>query len=275
MKGFFKAISYSNIWIAILAALLTFQSYFLFHLPYNFFYISFVFLGTISLYNFQRLVKNIFLLEIELSERHQWIRTNRKFIILITAISFIWSFVLFFTFSLNESILLLLLAIVSLLYTGVSGKKNGFALREIPGIKAFLIAGVWVTITLIIPVLNTSAIQAEHLFFILHQFILVLILAFLFDIRDLDKDVKHLRTIPQLVGKNKALFICLILTLALPLIMWFGFNDWILLMFASFTGVYLFIVILLMQRDRQELFYHYLVDGVFLMQVVLAYFLLA
>ncbi len=78
-------------------------------------------------------------------------------------------------------------------------------LRDITGLKIFVIAFVWTIVTVILPVLSNQFDINRNLFIeIIQRFIFVLVLTLPFDIRDVRFDTYQLGTIPQIIGIKRA-----------------------------------------------------------------------
>lgn len=78
-------------------------------------------------------------------------------------------------------------------------------LRDITGLKIFVIASVWTVVTVLLPVLsNGFDINKNLIIELLQRFIFVLVLTLPFDIRDVRFDTYQLGTIPQIIGIKRA-----------------------------------------------------------------------
>ncbi len=74
-------------------------------------------------------------------------------------------------------------------------------LRDISGLKVYVIALVWCGVTVILPVFNNNGMFSQDaIFTIIQNFILVIALMLPFEIRDLNYDSLKLATIPQKIG---------------------------------------------------------------------------
>lgn len=74
-------------------------------------------------------------------------------------------------------------------------------LRDITGLKIFLIAFVWTVVTVIFPALSDGFHVEKNLIIeFIQRFIFVLVLTLPFDIRDARFDTYQLGTIPQIIG---------------------------------------------------------------------------
>ena len=87
-------------------------------------------------------------------------------------------------------------------------------LRGISGLKIYVIALVWVGVTVFIPLINNNVqINIDVIITAVQRFVFVLVLMFPFEIRDMRFDNLKLSTIPQQIGiKNtKAIGILLLI----------------------------------------------------------------
>ncbi len=132
----------------------------------------------------------------------------------------------FFVFQLNQSALFLIigLATITFLYA-IPFLPNRFLfdeqqnLREISGLKVYVIALVWMAVTVILPLLNNAIeFQADSYIMMIQRFLYVLVLMLPFEIRDLNYDSLKLATIPQKIGvKNTKVIGALLLMVFLML----------------------------------------------------------
>jgi len=167
----------------------------------------FVFASTIFAYNFVRLFRvHPMLLEGE-SIRHHSIFRLRYLLWIICIASGIWAFYLFLKFDNLVSSLIYFMAALSIAYAIPIYKKKGnwIRLRDVPGIKIFLIAFVWTLVTVSFPVLEQGAPFRflEHI----ERFLFVFAITIPFDIRDMRFDDFSLSTIPQILGIRKSRWI--------------------------------------------------------------------
>ena len=167
---------------------------------------------------------------------------------------------------------LLPLAALALLYSWPLGRWRGRprALREVPLLKIFLIAGVWSAITVGLPTLALHRPLAEAVGLLAQRFCLVLALAIVFDIRDLSRDrAAGTRTFPVVLGQAGAKAVALAFLAAAMLL---GFERGAPPLGLLLTGLSAASVILLADERRSDYFFAFLADGVLLVPAVL-YFL--
>lgn len=168
---------------------------------------NFGFFGTIAGYNFIKYHA------IARSKKTNPSKTVIAFIILSVLAGLACAY---FYLQLNKKTQLMAFAILllTILYA-LPVYPNKSNLRNWSGIKIYLVAFAWVSVTVLIPVIN-----AEENFSIivilkcLQRFMVVLILMFIFEIIDLQFDEKTLRTIPQKLGIKKTKLINYLMILA-------------------------------------------------------------
>ena len=160
---------------------------------------------------------------------------------------------------------LLPLAVLALLYSWPLGRWG--ALREVPLLKVFLIAGVWSAITVGLPTLAQHRPLAESAGLLAQRFCLVLALAIVFDIRDLSRDrLAGTRTFPVVLGLAGAKAVALAFLAGAMLL---GFERGLPPLWLALTGGSAAAVILLAHESRSDYFFALIADGVLLVPAVL------
>ncbi|WP_210151410.1 hypothetical protein [Chryseobacterium scophthalmum] len=109
----------------------------------------------------------------------------------------------FFSFKLQSQLVILFFAFLNFLYVIPvrKGKKN---LRNISGIKIYIVSICWGAVTVVLPLVEADApIQWYVLIAFIQRFILTLILILIFEIIDAKADDIKLRTVPQVIGVKK------------------------------------------------------------------------
>ena len=108
------------------------------------------------------------------------------------------------------------LAVMTFLYAiPLLGKKN---IRTLSGLKIFVVALVWATVTVFLPILDAN--EPMHLdvwITFLQRYIMVIVLTIPFEIRDINYDATALGTLPQKIGVNASKWLAVLL-------MYFGFT---------------------------------------------------
>ncbi|GAB2858131.1 UbiA prenyltransferase family protein [Hymenobacter ruber] len=164
---------------------------------------------------------------------------------------------------------LLPLTVLALVYSWPLVRWQGQrrALREVPLLKGFLIAGVWSAITVGLPALALHRPLAEAVALLAQRFCLVLALTIVFDIRDLSRDrAAGTRTFPVVLGLTGAKAVALVFLAAAMLL---GFERGVAPLGLLLTGLSAATVIALADERRNDYFFAFLADGVLLVPAVL------
>lgn len=269
---------FSNIFIALCAVAQGLVTYHLLNARPDEHVLGILFSATLALYNF-----SIFLSKPKQPEkspflRVRWIFSHHRLMITITIIAVLSLVPLFLFLSATSKILLAFLALISVTYNlplfSFHGKS--FSLRNIPGIKLFIIALVWALSAVLLPVLELenniiTVTSRDTILLIAKRFLLVAVLIVPFDIRDLYQD-KHydLKTIPVMLGEKRAYLFCQLLLMAYVALLFlftkeFNSDFFALALTAILTGWLIF------KSDwkKNEYYYFLLIDGVMLLQYVL------
>ncbi|MBF9142779.1 UbiA prenyltransferase family protein [Hymenobacter properus] len=164
---------------------------------------------------------------------------------------------------------LLPLTVLALVYSWPlvrwQGKRR--AVREVPLLKGFLIAGVWSAITVGLPALALHRPLAEALGLLAQRFALVLALTIVFDIRDLTRDrAAGTRTFPVVLGVAGAKAAALAFLAAA---MTLGYERGVPPLGLALTALAAAAVILLAEERRSDYFFALVADGVLLVPAVL------
>jgi hypothetical protein len=120
---------------------------------------------------------------------------------------------LWMTFHLPTVVVVLAMAagIVTLLYNGLFSHERT-TLREVTGIKIFLIALVWTAVTVLMPAAMIEEAEGLQIFAeSVQRFFFVIVLTIPFDIRDVRMDTYQLATIPQVIGIRNARYLGIML----------------------------------------------------------------
>ena len=239
--------------------------------------LCFVFFATLFTYNFIRLVNVHFIISTSNSLRHQIIYRYRRFFWFVCAISALICFYFFVPISQFIFLPIIGLGFVSVIY-GLPIYKNKFhlfRLRDVPGLKIFLIAFVWSYVTEGLPAL----INGEPIYYLalLERFLFIFAITIPFDIRDVNYDSSHLTTIPQYFGVNTAKLVALFAILSSELILFYRFffnNDFNLIgvIVLYITYEFSFILIYKCHMDSNERYFTFCVESMSILMGVLFFF---
>ena len=186
---------FSNIFIAICALAQGMVTYQLLGARPDGHVLAILFCATLSLYNF-----SIFLSKPQdpgasRFRRVRWIFSHYRLMVTITLITILSLIPLFLFLSMTGKLLLVFLAVVAVAYNlpvfTVNDKK--FSLRNIPGVKLFLIALVWSLSAVLLPILELESHQVlvssrDTILLVAKRFLLVAAITVPFDNRDLFQD---------------------------------------------------------------------------------------
>jgi hypothetical protein len=174
----------------------------------------FAFFGTIVGYNFVKFDALARTKKNDLS----W---KLKAIVGLSFFSLLLAIYYFLELQKNTKSIAIAVLILTVLYTlpFFPNKKNA---RNWAGFKIYIVAICWISVTLLLPILNSGyQIQAEIALLIIQRFLILITLILIFEIKDLKNDDPHLRTVPQQIGvkntKNLG-FVLLILFIGLELL---------------------------------------------------------
>lgn len=149
-------------------------------------------------------------------------------------------------------------------------------LRELPGVKIFLIAFVWASVVVLLPKVE-NGLDYEYSvfmqFLVVYTFILGITIPF--DVRDLEIDNPQLITLPQIMGKKNAIYLGLFLLLVSQGL-FLGLNDFSLNEFSIAYSITVFCALFLVRlslRRRTKLFTTFWVEGLSLLPSLLCFFI--
>ena len=226
----------------------------------------FVFFSTLLSYNTIRFVR----LNNINNWYNSWFKKNLKFLSLITVISFISILFLSFQLRLKAIILLIPFSLATLFYTFPLEK---YSLRNIAGLKLFLIAFSWAGITVLFPLVqNYISLRFIDYITFIQQILFVIVITLPFDIRDLKYDNSSLKTLPQQLGVSKTKVVgvlLIILFFILEIIKTTNNNSiWIVLIITIFSAA-----LLLKSTKNQSKYYSaFVVESLPIVWFLMVYF---
>lgn len=199
LRSLFDFYINSSIHVALAVLSMTYVTLLELSLPTDWSLLMFIFFSAITGYNF---VKYFGLAKFHHRSLAKWL----KIIQLFSMICFVLMF--WFGLQLQPQTILYggVFAVVTFLYAVpflpshliMDQQKN---LRNVGGLKVYVIAIVWAGVTVLLPILNSNAfIDADVWITAIQRFLLVMLLMLPFEIRDLQYDSLKLATIPQKIG---------------------------------------------------------------------------
>lgn len=212
LKQVFDFYINSSIHVALAVVAMTWVTLIQFELPYNKVILYFVFFATITGYNF---VKYFGVAKFHHRSLANWLKAIQIF----SFFAFIGMCFYVFKLHLNSLMCLLFLGIVTFLYAMPLLPMRYFRdsemnLRQISGLKIYVIALVWASVTVLLPLIEHKvSMTYEVVITTIQRFVFVLVLMLPFEIRDLKYDSLKLATIPQQIGIKKTKIIGFLLLL--------------------------------------------------------------
>lgn len=189
---FFAFYINSSIHVSLSVVALTYITILEYGIPVHWQLLAFLFLGSLTGYNFVKYAKIARL-------HHRDLARSLKSIQIFSALCFL--FLIYFAFHVPINVLLLIgiFGLPTFFYAvPVVRHKN---LRSLAGIKIFVVALVWAGITVIAPVVDSgNAVSADVLLTFFQRMLIVVVLMFPFEIRDIPYDSLNLKTLPQQIG---------------------------------------------------------------------------
>jgi len=270
---------FSNIFIALCAVAQGLVTYQLLGAEPEKYVLGLLFCSTLALYNFSILLSKPKKPESSPFRRVRWIFSHYRLMITLTIIAALAILPLVLFLNTAAQILLISLALISVAYSLpiFSIQDKHFGLRNIPGVKLFLISMVWALSCVLLPILelegNTgvSVTVTDTIILIAKRFLFIAAITVPFDIRDLFQDKSNeLKTIPVIVGEKKALLICQGLLLIYLVLLFLFTNRFD----SNFLGLMLTIfltgwLIFKSKWKRNEYYYFLYLDGTMIVQFVM------
>ncbi|RZK43515.1 MAG: hypothetical protein EOO90_02835 [Pedobacter sp.] len=268
---------FSNLFIAFCAVAQGLVTYYLLKLPPDTSVLSFVFFSTLLVYNLSMLLSKPKEPKKSPFKRVRWIFSHHRLIIsitLIAALCIIPSALLYL--SLEAKLLMGFVGIIAIAYNvpflSINQKKIG--LRNLPGIKLFLIAFVWSVSCVLLPIVELenkygiSVPLGETVLLVAKRFLFICAITIPFDIRDLFQDkLYELKTIPVMLGEKKAWIFCQAL-LATYLLLLILFTKTVNLEVIGMTLTVIITGWLIFKSNlkKNEYYYFLFLDGTMILQ---------
>ena len=278
LKQFLDLLLFSNIFIALCAVAQAMVTYQLLDARPDTYMLGFLFFATLAMYNYSILLAKPKNPDSSKFRRVRWIFSHYRLTITITIIAVFSLIPLSLFLSTTSLILLSFLAFFSITYNlpifSIGGKK--FGIRNIPGIKLFLIASIWALSCVLLPIIELESrglltVSTEDtILLVAKRFLFVAAITVPFDIRDLFEDKRYeLRTIPVILGERKAYILCLLL-LVIYVILLFLFNNHFDLNFVGLTITVIITAWLIFKSEweRNEYYYFLVLDGTLILQCI-------
>jgi len=273
---------FSNIFIAFCAVSQGLVTYYLLKLPPDKYVLAFLFFSTLLVYNLSMLLSKPKEPQKSPFKRVRWIFSHHRLTISITLIACLSIIPLSLWYlSFPSQLLMAFIGLIALAYNFPFLKLNDkkIRLRNLPGIKLFLIGIVWATSCVLLPIIQIDSTYAisvplsETLLLVAKRFLFICAITIPFDIRDLFQDkLYELKTIPVMLGEKKAWLVCqALLVFYLVLLILFtkelNLNVIGLALTIFLTGWLIF----KSNFKRNEYYYFFFLDGTMILQFLILF----
>ncbi|MDB5022778.1 MAG: hypothetical protein JWP78_533 [Mucilaginibacter sp.] len=279
LRAAFDFLLFSNVFMSLCAVAQGLLTFYLIGSKPVFPVLGLLFTSTLGIYNFSILISKPKKPEKSPYLRIRWFFSHYRLMVTFTIVSMLSLVPLFFLVSTASKILLIFLAILSFCY-GLplfSVGEQKFGLRNIPGLKLFMISLVWTMSCVLLPILESQAMRPttvsmrDTTLLIAKRFLFIAALAIPFDIRDLFQDKQFgLKTIPVAWGEKNAYLFCQVLLAGYIVLLFLfrnnGFNTdfWALTFSVILAGWLIF----RSKWEKNEYYYFFYLDGVLILQYV-------
>ena len=276
----FDFLLFSNIFMALCAVAQALLTFYLIGSKPVYPVIGLLFTSTLGIYNFCILISKPPNPDKSAQKRVRWFFSHYRLMVTLTIVSILSLVPLFFLISFSSKILLIFLAILSFAYGlplfSVGDKK--FGLRNIPGLKLFLITLVWTMSCVLLPVLEAQAAHFASIsmrdttILIAKRFLFIAAIAIPFDIRDLFEDKQFgLKTIPVAWGEKNAYLFCQALLAGYLVLLFLFRNKGFDMDFLALTLSVMLTGWLIFRSkwEKNEYYYFFYLDGVLILQYLL------
>lgn len=217
LKLIFNFYINSSIHVGLSCYALVRMTQYMFHIPEGDTVANFAFFGTIVGYNFVKYDALARAKKIQM-------RKELKVITLFSFCSFILVGFYFFQLERVTRIVAIAFLSITLLYTlpFFPNKKNA---RNWAGVKIYIVAFCWVGVTLALPILDSGILITSDFYLkCMQRFVLIFVLALIFEIIDLANDNPHLKTVPQQIGVKRTKILGLLLLIPFYFLEFFKSN---------------------------------------------------
>jgi 4-hydroxybenzoate polyprenyltransferase len=277
-----KALIQSDIYITLAAVALTWETQVQLGLePYWNAYLFFIFFAVLFEYSFHRLfsvLANRMTKEFHDEDQIRRIQKKIQFMVGFSGVGLFCS-----AFFVNTEVLFIFIpiALLTLLYSFLifGNKKRVSGLRKVPFLKNFLIAIVWSTATVFLPVFQSSEkfSKFEVFVLILERFFFIFALSIPFDIRDMQADKQSgLRTVPILLNTQRATNISYLSLATFLMISVFHYpvhQEWFLVIAFGISAISTSLFIHSKSLKNRNYYYEGILDGTILFQAFLVFVL--
>lgn len=282
-KAFFAILDFllfSNLFIAFCAVAQGLVTYYLLKLPPDYDVLAFLFFSTLLIYNLSMLLSKPAEPQKSPFKRVRWIFSHHRLLISMTLIAVLCIIPLTLLYlSFQAKLLMGFIGVIAIAYNFpfLSFNQKKIGLRNLPGIKLFLIGFVWSVSCVLLPVIEIehsygfSIPLSETLLLVAKRFLFICAITIPFDIRDLFQDkLYELKTIPVIFGEKRAWMICQAMLLAyLALLIFFTRTINLDVVGIALTIFLTGWLIFKSNLKRNEYYYFFFLDGTMILQFLI------
>lgn len=258
----------SSIHVAFAVCGLTWVTLLNFNVGADLDFIFFIFFATVTGYNF---VKYFGLAKFHHRSLASWLRVIQVF----SFLCFVG--LVYFTFKLKEQTIIYFgaLGVITFLYAIPFLPKKIFMeagnLRAISGFKIYVIAFVWSSATVIIPLLNENyGLDNDAIIESIQRYFYVLIAILPFEIRDMKYDSIKLSTIPQRIGVAKTKLIGVSLIVVMFLLEFFKDEFWLnKTIILGIISLLLLLFLVFSSKNQKQYYSGFWVEGIPILWAIL------
>ncbi len=234
-------------------------------LPLGWQFYAFIFLGTITGYNFVKYAKVAGL-------HHRSLAASLKAIQVFSALCALALIVVAFMLPIEVLIYTAGFGVLTFFYAVPFIKGDN--LRSLGGVKIFIVALVWAGVTVIVPVVaEQKALTLQIGLVFIQRYILVMVWVLPFEIRDVGYDRLSLGTIPQRLGINRTKAVGIVLLSVALLCEFYMTSNQVWKISAVLIMCVLTGALLLKSKKSQRVFYaSFWVESIPIWWYLLAYF---
>ncbi|WP_422105791.1 hypothetical protein [Winogradskyella sp.] len=240
--------------MALAVCALTWVTLLQFDLAYDKTVLYFVFFATITGYNF---IKYFGVAKFHHRRLAGWLKTIQVF----SFMAFIAMCYYALQLNIDSMIYVSIFGLITFLYAVPLLPMRYFRdhhknLRQISGLKIYVIALVWAFTTVLLPLIdNMVAIHMDMIITAIQRFMLVIVLTLPFEIRDLNYDSIKLATIPQSIGIKKTKIIGVLLLMLFFVLEYFKDDIDVTSIISTLIVLFISLLFLVFSNKNQSKYY--------------------
>jgi len=247
LRTLFRFYINASIHVAFSVVALTIFTYIQLQLPIDYMLLTFIFLSSITGYNFVKYAPVARL-------HHRSLTQQLKQIQIFSLLVFVGLMICLYYISIKVILICAVLGLITIFYAVPIGRKN---IREMAYLKVFVIAFIWASATYILPVINHSSIWTGlneiNMFQFFERMLWVVLLMIPFEIRDLKFDKKYLKTLVSAIGvKRIKIFSFILLILLFIEKLYLQNTDHIWIHFCIYLSL---VLAIMLAKSKQRPFY--------------------